>query len=336
MKFIPRMAGATLKYHIFKKRTPTNLVLSVTDRCNSRCRYCSIPLRAKPELTKMQIFRLIDEFVDLGGSRIALFGGEPLLRQDIGEIIDYCKSRNLLTSLDTNGYLVPQAINHIRNLDVLVISFDGEEKIHDMNKEIGSYQKVIKAFETAGGKVLIWTITVLTKYNLNSVDFILEKAKQFGFYTTWQVLHHQALSSHESRHMLPTQEEYKKAINLLMERKSQGSPIVNSKQYLEYIYDWPDFKNPYLQEKRHNLSCYAAQLYFHIDTDGKLYPWSVMVDLMPAKNALEVGLREAFDYVKTLPCQSCSGGCYVEYNYIYSLNPWVIFNWFKYVSKIWF
>ena len=333
LKFISRMGLATLKYHIFKKRTPANLIFSVTDRCNSRCRYCSVPSRAKPELTTSRILRLIDEFVDLGGSRIALWGGEPFLREDIGKIIDYCKNKDLLTSLDTNGYLVPQKINQIRNLDVLVVSFDGEEIYHDMNKEKGSYQKVIKGLEAACGKMLVWTITVLTKYNLNSIDFILNKARELGFYTTWQVLHHQSLGSRESRYMFPTQEEYRKAIKLLMKRKKEGNPIVNSREYFKYLYDWPDFKVSYLEGKRHGLSCYAAQLYCNIDTDGKLYPCSVLVDLMPAKNAVEVGLKEAFDYVKNISCQSCSAGCYIEYNYIYSLHPGVILNWFRYVSK---
>ena len=327
------MGIATLKYHLFRKRIPTNLMFSVTDRCNARCKYCSVPLRAKPELATAEVFRLIDEFVDLGGSRIALWGGEPLVRGDIVEIIDYCKSKKLLTSLDTNGYLVPQKIDGIRNLDVLVISFDGEEKNHDMNKEKGSYQKVMKAFEVACDRMLVWTVTVLTKYNLDSIDFILDKAKRFGFYTTWQLLHHQTLGSEESREMFPAPDEYRRAIKLLMKRKSEGNPIVNSNEYFKYIYDWHDYKKVYLQEKRHNLSCYAGQLYCNIDTDGKVYPCSVLVGLVPAKNAIEVGLKEAFDYVKDIPCQSCTAGCYVEYNHIYSLNPRVLMNWHKYVSK---
>ncbi len=327
------MGIATLKYHLSGKRTPTNLMFSVTDRCNARCRYCSVPLRAKPELTTSEVFRLINEFVELGGSRIALWGGEPLIREDIGEIIGHCKSKKLLTSLDTNGYLVPQKIDEIGGLDVLVISFDGEKEVHDTNREEGSYRKVIKAFEAACDRMKVWTITVLSKNNLNSIDFVLEKAKQYNFSTTWQLLHHQTLGSEESREMFPSREEYRKAIKLLMERKSEGAPIVNSMQYFKYIYDWPDYSKAYLKEKRKKLSCYAARLYCNIDTDGKVYPCSVLVGLMPAKNAVEVGLKEAFDYVEDIPCQSCTAGCYVEYNYLYSLNPWVIGNWCGYVTK---
>lgn len=327
------MGIATLKYHLFRERIPTNLMFSVTDRCNARCKYCSVPLRAKPELNTAEVFHLIDEFVDLGGSRIALWGGEPLVRGDIVEIINYCKSKKLLTSLDTNGYLVPQKIDGIKKLDVLVISFDGEKEVNDANREEGSYEKAIKAFEAACGRMNVWTITVLTKNNLNSIDFVLDKARQYGFSTTWQLLHHQTLGSEESKDMFPLREEYRKAIKLLMKRKSEGAPIVNSMQYFKYIYDWPDYRKAYLPGKRKNLSCYAARLYCNIDTDGKVYPCSVLIGLVPAKNAVETGLKEAFDYVKDIPCQSCTAGCYVEYNYIYSLNPWVIMNWFKYVVK---
>lgn len=57
------------------------------------------------------------------------------------------------------------------------------------------------------------------------------------------------------------------------------------------------------------------------------------MDSMPAKNIVEVGLKEAFDYVKDISCQSCSSSCNVEYNYIYSLHPGAIMNWFRYLSK---
>ena len=130
------------------------------------------------------------------------------------------------------------------------------------------------------------------------------------------------------------QEEFKKVIKLLMKRKSQGYPIVNSQEYFRYLYDWPDFNRIFLKEKIHNLSCYAGKLYCAIDTNGKLYPCCILVDLVSAKNAVEVGFKEAFDYVKNIPCQSCSTVCYIESNYLYSLHPGVIMNWLKMYQNI--
>ena len=327
-----KLGADTLKYHLFRKRIPTNIMFSVTDKCQSRCKYCGIPARGREELSIDEIYRLIDETVALGTSRICLWGGEPLIREDIGKIISYCKKKNLMITMDSNGYLVPKRIDEISNLDFLLISFDGEEEIHDLNRENGSYARVIRAFEVACKRLPVWTITVLTKNNLNSIDFILGKAKKYGFFTTWQVLHHQGLGSDESKKMYPNQEEYKNAIRLLIRRKKEGAPIVNSIEYFNYIYDWKDFKRPYSKEKRKGLACYGGKLFCNIDTDGKVYPCSVLVDRVPAKKATKVGLKNAFDHIKDIKCQSCSGGCYVEYNYIYSLNLKVINNWRRYIS----
>jgi len=324
-----RLGLSVLKHRLFKVRTPTNLMLAVTDRCNARCKYCGIPERARRDMTTEQILSLITEFRSLGGSRIALWGGEPLVRDDIGIIIRHCRKLRLITSLDTNGHLVPQKIGDLSGLDVLVISFDGEEKVHDANREPGSFAKVMKAFDAACPVMPVWTITVLTKNNLGSIDFILQEAEERGFQTTWQVLHHQTLGSSTARDMMPSREEYREALELLMARKKEGSPIVNSLRYFRYIHDWPDFRQAYIKPKHKGLGCSAGQLYCNIDTDGKLYPCSVMVGLMDAKNALTDGFKAAFDHSAAIPCQSCSAGCYIEYNYLYSLDLAVIFNWFR-------
>ena len=143
------MGWNVLKYNLFRVRTPVNLMLAVTDRCNGSCEYCAVSCRGKADLPAADLCRVIDDFSALGGSRIALWGGEPLVREDIGDIIRHCRSRSLLTSMDTNGYLVPERMDVLRDLDVLVVSFDGYEKAHDAQRGKGSYRKVIRAFEAA-------------------------------------------------------------------------------------------------------------------------------------------------------------------------------------------
>jgi MoaA/NifB/PqqE/SkfB family radical SAM enzyme len=328
-----RLGLSVLNHRLFKVRTPTNLMLSVTDRCNARCQYCGIPERARPEMNTEQILSLITEFRSLGGSRIALWGGEPLVRDDIGIIIRHCRKLRLLTSLDTNGHLVPQKLDDLRDLDVLVISFDGEEKIHDANREPGSWAKVMKTFAAACPEIPVWTITVLTKNNLGSIDYILRTAREYGFTTTWQVLHHQTLGSDKVPGMMPSADEYRKALALLMTRKKERAPIVNSLRYFRYIRDWPDYRQAYIKPKHKGLGCSAGQLYCNVDTDGRLFPCSVMTDLMDAKNVLTDGFKAAFDASAAIPCQACSAGCYIEYNYLYSLDLAVILNWFGHLTR---
>lgn len=334
LKNIIRMGIGVAKGRLLNKRIPLNVMLSVTNRCLSHCAYCNIPARKQSELSTRQIFDLIDELIESGTQRLGLWGGEPLIREDIGQIIDYAKSKGLFVTMDSNGYLVPERIDDLKNLDHLVLAFDGKEQDHDKNRQTGSFKKVIKAIEIATKKLPVWTITVLTKNNLNSIDFILEKAKQFGFLTTFQLIHHNDRLGRNAESLIPSQEQYKNAIKKLISEKKKGAPIASSIHYLKYILDWPDYRYPTASYKLNGLSCWAGKLYCNIDTNGSVYPCSLLVEKMKALNYLDVGFKKAFDYIEDIPCKSCIASCFTEYNYLYSLELQTIIEWIKSIKKI--
>jgi cyclic pyranopterin phosphate synthase len=73
-------------------RVARDLRVSVTDRCNLRCRYCmpaeGLPWLAKPEtLTDDELIRLVSIFVALGVEQVRLTGGEPLLRRSLTDLV---------------------------------------------------------------------------------------------------------------------------------------------------------------------------------------------------------------------------------------------------------
>ena len=73
-------------------RVARDLRVSVTDRCNLRCRYCmpaeGLPWLAKPEmLTDDELVRLVGIFVELGVRQVRLTGGEPLLRRSLVDVV---------------------------------------------------------------------------------------------------------------------------------------------------------------------------------------------------------------------------------------------------------
>jgi len=74
-------------------RVARDLRVSVTDRCNLRCRYCmpaeGLPWLAKPEmLTDDELVRLVSIFVSLGVQQVRLTGGEPLLRRSLADVVE--------------------------------------------------------------------------------------------------------------------------------------------------------------------------------------------------------------------------------------------------------
>ena len=115
------------------RRPLGSLRLSVTDRCNLRCRYCMpeddyVWLPRTSILTFEEIHRLVGVFAGLGVDKVRLTGGEPLLRHDLatlaGMIARHPGIRDL--ALTTNGLLLEReaAALHAAGLQRVTVSLD--------------------------------------------------------------------------------------------------------------------------------------------------------------------------------------------------------------------
>lgn len=326
--------GLSALLGLLGRRRPVNVMVSVTDRCPSRCTYCQIPERGRPDLTTEQWKELLRQMRSAGTQRIGVWGGEPLMRRDIVELCEYAQSLGMYVSVDSNGYLLPARSELLDHIDHLVLAFDGPREAHDANREQGSFDKVTKAMETAAGRTRLWTITVLTRNNIGHLDYIMDTAGKYGFLTTFQTLHHNEKLGGDTSGLMPTREEYAEALDKLLKMKRDGAPIANSSRYLRSLAEWPDFSATRLERAFHGVSCRAGRMYCNIDVDGRVYPCSLLIGIYPeAENALEVGFAEAFRAAGELPCQACTASCYTEYNYLYSLSIPVALEWSRSVAR---
>lgn len=114
-------------------RTINYLRISVTDKCNLRCTYC-MPVEGLPWIPKAEILRyeeiceIVRQMADLGLRRVRLTGGEPLVRQDLPELVRELRALDVLDdiSLSTNAILLPAMAAELRaaGVDRLNISLD--------------------------------------------------------------------------------------------------------------------------------------------------------------------------------------------------------------------
>lgn len=118
-------------------RTVTNLRISVTDRCNFRCRYCMPAegmewLPKESLLTFEELARVARIIVGLGVSHIRLTGGEPLMRRDLWKLVRQLRSIEGITdiALTTNGYFLQDEVDQLvaAGLHRVNISLDGVER----------------------------------------------------------------------------------------------------------------------------------------------------------------------------------------------------------------
>lgn len=328
------MGLGSLRYKVSKQRRPLNVMLSVTDRCTSNCSYCSIPEREKVEMTTNDIIDVLDQLKKAGTERLGIWGGEPLIRDDIGEIIRYAKRRGFFITLDTNGHLLFEKLRDIKKVDHVNIGFDGPEEVHNKLRGRDNFRKVIRAFECLkNNSIQFWTITVLTKYNIAYIKEILNYAARYGFKTTFQILHHNEYLSKNHEHLSPSDDELRQTIKKIIDFKKQKAPVASSFNYLNYLLKWPDYKVVALNRKIGGVNCLAGKLFCNIDTDGSLFPCSLLIDKIPGPNVLEHGFKPAFNSMKDISCKACAASCYIEYNYLFALNPHTILEWLRALKK---
>lgn len=329
LKVASKAAGGML----LKRKIPLNVMISLTDRCQSRCAYCQIPRRRKEEMTTAQVFSLLDQITAQGCERVALWGGEPLLREDIGKIIRYAKKKGLYVTMDTNGYLVKEHLDDIAALDVLLISWDGPAEAHNANRMPDSYPRVMEAIRIARGKVKLWTLTVLTTNNIGCLPQILEMGRQQGVPMVFQLLYHNEGQAGNTSRLLPDYRQHIEAVKQLLEAKKKGYPVVNSSGFLNSLLKWKDFSIQTQASRQQGYPvCRAGQFFCNVDVDGRVYPCNRLVGAVEAKSFLETGFREAFDFSNRQGCVSCiTPG--LEFSLMFSFDFASVLNWAKFVFK---
>ena len=110
-----------------------NLRISVTDRCNLRCRYCMpeaeyVWLPRRDLLTFEEISTLTDVFMSLGVDKVRITGGEPLLRRDLPDLVRMIADKPGLRDLamTTNGVLLADNVDALKaaGLGRITVSLD--------------------------------------------------------------------------------------------------------------------------------------------------------------------------------------------------------------------
>ena len=172
-------------------RRLTYLRLSVTDRCNYRCSYCSPGAWAGRAdlLDEDEVVRLTSLFVRLGVSKVRLTGGEPLLRKDLVSIVRRLRPLPGLAelTLTTNGHLLAGAARALKEagLDRLNLSVDtlDPEKFKKITGGAGDLAKLsagVDAALAAGFARLRANTVVLGGFNDGEVGSIIRWAWHKG------------------------------------------------------------------------------------------------------------------------------------------------------------
>lgn len=177
-----------------------DLFWECTLTCNAKCKHCGSSAEKKKydgELSTIEIknaFRQIANDFDASKILINVTGGEPLVRQDLCEVMEYASDLGFYWGMTTNGILLnPTNIEKLKkaHLNTISISIDGLEKTHDSFRGVpGSYKTIlnnIKNLKAANFVEHIQVTTVFHKNNINELNELYTVMENLGL-DSWRLV----------------------------------------------------------------------------------------------------------------------------------------------------
>jgi radical SAM protein with 4Fe4S-binding SPASM domain len=165
---------------------PLSAHLDITWRCNERCVHCYLDHDGKDEMSTAEIKDVLRQLADCGTFFLSISGGEPLLRRDCFEILEYARELRFNVKLKTNAVMIrAKEAARLKQLgieQVQISIYSDRPEIHDaITKLPGSLKRSIEAIRhlTAQG-VKVSITNVLMKQNVKSGKAVQQLAKDLG------------------------------------------------------------------------------------------------------------------------------------------------------------
>jgi radical SAM protein with 4Fe4S-binding SPASM domain len=170
-----------------------------TFECDSNCLHCASADKkaALDEVNTEEAKKIVDQVADFGATYFGITGGQPFLRMDLFEVLDYATKKGLSTSIITDGRLLDKEASKkiVKNQTKISISIDGSKKTNDAIRGKGAYEAAISAIKKLSREkllnVLVYTFANVSQSvtNVNEQDMrhVLDLAKKYG--ARWVVFH---------------------------------------------------------------------------------------------------------------------------------------------------
>ncbi|WP_454052339.1 radical SAM/SPASM domain-containing protein [Clostridium sp. Marseille-Q7071] len=273
--FIQNILAVDEPINIFTKQmyaertAPISMYLCITSKCPNNCLYCSAKNRAaEKELTKEEWIKVIGELQDMNVPIIGITGGEPLVREDIFDIIRAIDSRST-SILFTSGFnLSYEKAKKLKDsglfgIGISLDSYDKEKHNKNRNSE-NAFDYALEALKNAN-KSGLYTMaqTVVLKENLDEEKLfrLFKLAKDNGAHEV------KILEPILSGNLLT-----EKQLNNVFYNKNDREKFIKIQHKANKRSDLPKITTFAYTESEAKFGCGAGNQHSYISTSGELYP----------------------------------------------------------------
>ncbi len=208
-----------------------DLFWECTLTCNAKCKHCGSSAENKKyrdELTTEEIkngFKQIAEDMDATKILINVTGGEPLVRKDLFEVMEYATNElGFKWGMTTNGYLLTEEnIKKLEkaNLETVSISIDGLKNTHNNFRGLESYDIImnnIKSLKAANYLKKLQVTTVVTKANINELEDLYNELRDLNI-DSWRLMSMDPIGrANDNSELLLGKEEHIKLLDFIKQK----------------------------------------------------------------------------------------------------------------------
>lgn len=220
----------------FGRKRPLQTVLFISDRCNLKCKHCSVYQQTNPHnMTFDQVREHLVYSYQLGSRYVDFEGGEVMLWRDgtrtINDLIDEAKRIGFFSCTITTNAQLPFLNNRA---DSIWVSLDGIGSYHEAVRGKGTFARLEKNIASCGHKHLSMNMVVNT-LNYQSVDETIEYAKNNPAIEMISINFHTPFP--DTEYLMIDKQLRNEIIDKVIAYKRRGYPIMNSISGLKKMKD---------------------------------------------------------------------------------------------------
>lgn len=301
-------------------RAPVNVTWEITMKCGLRCVHClsDAGVSSRGELSTQECRELVDQLIAIRVFQVNIGGGEPFIREDFLDLLNYSHEKGLVTCVSTNGMLIDTELaKYLSRLKMLYlqVSLDGATaEVNDPIRGKGTFKRIMDAMACLAFQGVAFSINaVLTRTNYQQLDQLRDMAKEYGAELRVSRFRPAGRGKESKDYLGPDQEQQESFAEWL----EQHDLVRTGDSFFCLTSE---------NRRRKGLDmCGAAKMTCCISPTGKVYPCAFLQEApFLAGNIREVPLKDLWDHspilnqlrnlnVKScetcLRYESCRGGC---------------------------